>query len=213
MSRLRTLAACVVAAISCCCAAHAVTLTFDDVPSGTKLALTDYMADYRVAFDDSFQAVDHTTSLWGPPVSPHNVLLWSGSGSTLELGARVFFGYYTSSYAERDDIRAVRAYFSTQSNVTVKITAYHSIEHGMVPVTTVVIGSAEGLWTNRYVEITSPDTPFDMLLFEGVNSPDELLHFCVDDMTVVPVPEPGSLVALLAGLTGLGGLALRRRRG
>ena len=38
---------------------------------------------------------------------------------------------------------------------------------------------------------------------------DELAHFCADDMTINPVPEPAPILALAAGLMGL---ILRRRR-
>lgn len=71
---------------------------------------------------------------------------------------------------------------------------------------------AETQWTgpmdwwldlNVYNEVTMPIATVTNPL-DGVR-----MHITV----YAPVPEPGSLVALLAGLTGLGGVALRRRRG
>ena len=62
---------------------------------------------------------------------------------------------------------------------------------------------------NRYVEISAtPDLPFYKLEFEGVNSPNDLLGFCLDDMTITLVREPSSLLALLPDvrtLIGRGG--------
>jgi len=34
----------------------------------------------------------------------------------------------------------------------------------------------------------------------------------VDDMTIVPIPEPSSLLALIGGLGAIAGLVVRRRR-
>ena len=67
------------------------------------------------------------------------------------------------------------------------------------PVTSVVIGAAGESWNNRYIGIAA-DSPFEMLQFEGVNTPNEMLGISADDMTVVPVPEPSSLVALICAL-------------
>ena len=200
----------VLAIVGFCSVAHSHTLTFDDVPSGTFLHDTFYMDTYRVAFDSLFQAADHSASSWGLPHSGSNVLVWAGSGSALELGGRILFGYYTAEYAEPDDVQSVDAYFSTDTGVMVRITAYRGIAPGTsVVVGSVVIGSPGESWDNRPVEISFPEGPFDRLDFEGVNYPEELLSLCADDMTVVPVPEPCSLLALAAGL---GALALRRRR-
>jgi hypothetical protein len=89
----------------------------------------------------------------------------------------------------------------------VRVTAYR-YPYGTP--TSVIIGAPGEAWNNRLVEIsTSPDQPFDTLDLSGVNSPDDLLGFCADDLTVNLIPEPSSLLALGGGLMGLG--LLRRR--
>ena len=208
MIKCTGLIACIVASALLCSPAYSDTLTFDDVPSGTVLRDSFYMDEYRVAFDSLFQATDHTASSWGLPHSGSNVLTWVSS--EFEYGAQINFGYFTGAYAELDDIQSVGAYFSTDVGVVVKITAHHFTppDTGVI-VTSVVIGAPGESWDNRYVEISSPNGPFNILVIEGVNSPAELLSFCADDMTIVPVPEPCSLVALGAGLLAL--IARRRR--
>jgi hypothetical protein len=96
----------------------------------------------------------------------------------------------------------------------VRITAYREnfSEHTSTFVTSIVIGAEGESWTNRYVEINSPNDPFNRLEFEYINSVSDLRGFCADDMTVTPVPEPSSILALVGGIARLGGFALRRRR-
>ena len=190
-----------------CSAGHAVTLTFDEVPSGTVLS---YTYHDRIQFA-RFQAADHTASLWGPPRSGSNVLAVTNTSYNPWIG----FGYFPGGGFHPDPVQSVFGYFSTQTGAMVRITAY-AYEHGNpnpIPVTGVIIGTADGAWENVPVEIsTAPDHPFFELDFEPVNSPDDLLGFCADDMTITLVPEPSSLLALAGALMGLGGLALRRRR-
>jgi len=200
---------CITAVVLCCSVAHGVTLTFDEVSSGTVLRYSTYGDDHRVSFSDDFRATDHTGSGWGPPRSGSNVLTSSGSAYS-----RLLFGYYTPSDIEPDPAQSVTAYFSTELDAMVRITAYHIAEaQPAVLITSVVIGASGKSWNNRYIEMSaSPGLSFEMLEFEGVNSADDLLGFCADDMTITLVPEPSSLIAVAGGLAGLGGMALRRRR-
>jgi hypothetical protein len=122
------------------------------------------------------------------------------------------FGRLLATGLDLDPIQSVGAYFSTDMGTTVRITAYHHMSGTYVAVTSTVIGAPGESWNNRYVEITSPQSPFDMLAFEGVNSPDDLLGFCADDMNITYIPEPSSLLTLAGGMASLGGFALRRPR-
>jgi len=206
---------CVVATSLSCPMAYGLTLTFDEVPSGTGLLGSSfYVTTYRVWFASPFQAVDHTDSTWGPQHSGTNVLAWDARDtSSLDLGGLIDFGYFTGAEADPDDIRSVGAYFSTQPGVMIAITAYHYTTDGPpVSVANVVIGGPAECWKNQFVEISSPNGPFSMLEFRGVKSPNDLLGFCLDDMTITPVPEPPSLAALICGLAGVGGVVIKRRR-
>ena len=194
----------------CCCVARGSTLTFDEVPSGTSLLLSSYyMHHFRVDFTCPFEAADHTASTWGPPRSGTNVLAWESSGSYLSLGGRINFGYLTSTTVDWDEVRSVGAYFSTDLGAMVRVTAR---TYG-AEVASVVIGAPGESWDNRYVEIAAPPgSSFCQLFIYGVNSEQELMSFCMDDMMVTYVPEPSSLLALSAGLVSAGALLRRRRR-
>jgi hypothetical protein len=166
------------------------------------------MSNYRVGFACPFEAADHTGSTWGPPHSGTNVLAWESSGSYLSLGGRINFGYLTSTTVDWDEVRSVGAYFSTDLGAMVRVTAR---TYG-AEVASVVIGAPGESWNNRYVEISFPGSSFCLLRFDGVNSEQELMSFCMDDMTVTYVPEPSSLLALCAGLVPAGAMLGRRRR-
>lgn len=199
----------IAAMIMSCSVAYGVTLTFDEVPSGTVLHFSSYASNNRVFFSEDFRASDHTGSSWGPPHSGSNVLTSVGGAYS-----RILLGDITVNYAHFDAIQSVSAYFSTNAGAMVRITAYH-IPPGEpeFAVGSVVIGALGESWDNRPVEITtSPNSPFEMLTFEGVNSPTDLLGFSADDMMITLIPEPSSLLALAGGLGALG-LGLRRRRG
>ena len=198
---------CMIAVVLLQTVAHGVTVTFDEVASGTQLRSV-YAWDQGVTFSDDFIATDHLGSPWGPPHSPSNVLTSVGSSFSW-----VMFGH-GGPPVPPDPVHSVAAYFGTSSGAMIRITATHlSMSSGPVFVTCLVVGAAGESWDNRYIEIsTTPDVPFDTLRFEGVNSQSDLLGFCLDDMTITLVPEPSSLLALAGGLAGLAGITLRRRR-
>ena len=81
---------------------------------------------------------------------------------------------------------------------------YHS------PIGSIQIGGTGESWDNRYIEVDSPTGAINSVGFEAVSS-GALSGFCLDDLSVTPVPEPSSLAALFCGLVGVGGVVVRRR--
>ena len=181
--------------------ARPATLTFDESLQGHKTLPDYYSSVYGVELDYGFSVVDHTGSVWGAPHSGANVLLSDTSMSYEAIrltDVRTGFPAYTYS---------VGGYFSTQPGVVLQMTGVHYGSHD--PVASVLIGTPGGSWNNVHVEISSHEG-INVVSFVEV-TPGALRHFCVDDMTFDLVPEPSSLLALVAGLGGLGGMVWRRR--
>ncbi|MGC8862930.1 MAG: PEP-CTERM sorting domain-containing protein [Armatimonadota bacterium] len=66
-------------------------------------------------------------------------------------------------------------------------------------------------WTQFSGQVTATGTSMTIFLdCEIAGSNNKAASF--DGITIEPVPEPGSVIAVLTGLIGLGGLAVRRRR-
>ena len=169
-----------------------VTLTFDEFPSGTVLSDSSYS---RVSFSSDFQVTDHVGSLWGFPHSGTNVLTSTGMGWS---SPHIAFG----DPGHLDRVESLGAYFSTDTSVVIGLVAYRP---GFQEVARVLIGAPGESWNNRFVEIKAAGgLTFSMLELYGVNSPNDLLGFCLDDMTITLVPEPSSLLALAGGLGALG---------
>ena len=151
---------------------------------------------------------EHTSPLCAPILisrNTSNVLIYTGGPP--DLRPSLAFGHFSIHGAQPYSVSLVSAYFSTYSGAVVRVTAYDGNE----AVVSVLIGGDSQSWNNKLVEISSPGKTFHELIFEGVNSPEDILHFCMDDMSVTPIPEPSSLLALLAGLGGFGGMIWRRR--
>jgi hypothetical protein len=181
--------------------ACALTLTFDDVPVGP-----DGLLNYRplgVSFSSVFQAADHSKSIWGPPHSGSNVLVWvyPGYGSVDTIGL-VKDHQPCPAYS-------VGGYFSTEPGTVLQITGYHSTRYEP-PLAWATIGSSSGAWNNVYVEISSPQLIGEIEL-KPVTT-DAFNHFCMDDMTINYVPEPSCLSLLTLALASVGVGRLRRRR-
>lgn len=199
--KLLHLAVTIVITVSLCCTAQAYVLTFDDVPTGSSPDIGVY---YSITYGIDLQfpnleVVNHTGSQWGPPHSGNNVLVTAasfhnGSFTTMFKGQAVWSVY------------SFGAFFSTEQDAVLQMVGYAGgLDH---PVASAYIGGTGQSWHNEYVEISSPAGDIGMVEFYPISA-DAFHHFCLDDLTVVPVPEPGSLVALCAGMIPL---AFRRRR-
>ncbi len=189
------LAALILIVFACSSSSWGYVATFDDVPVGQDLSY--YLQLYGLSMAYGWHVVDSAASGWGTPHSGTQSVVWNGNSSG---GA---FGFGVDGVSEHS-VRSVGAYFTTQPGVLLQL----SDLDGRFAAS---IGSTEG-WTNRYVQIGS--YPFDIrsAFIVGISSPDAIYHFSMDDLTIVPVPEPSSLLALLAGIGGFGALLRRRRR-
>jgi hypothetical protein len=204
------LSVCIMISMLLCAAAKAIVVDFDAVPSGTVLQGSDYAYSNRLSFSAEFRATDHTDWDWGRPHSGSNVLT-SVEQLCPPIYPFVHLGYFTTHDYDPDPVQSVSAFFSTQTGAMVRVTAYRPGVSDFVPVVSTVIGAEGESWDNTRVELsTTPDLPFELIRFEGVNSPDDLTGFCLDDMTITLIPEPSSLLALAGGLAALG--FLRRRK-
>jgi len=189
--------------ISCQCFAGGFTVSFDDFSPGKELYYYDQGIN-SVCFN-SYEVIDHSESTWGQPHSGKNVLGWSGNGSPL-----VAFGNADYNGRPLVNMQHFGVYFSTTLGtvLNLKIYKYHP-PHGVL-IQNIRIGSTTEAWDNKYIEMYSPTGDINGFMLEAV-SQGALSGFCLDDLTVTPVPEPSSILALLGGLAGIGGIAWRRR--
>lgn len=199
--KLLQLAIAITITATMCCPVQAYVLTFDDVPTGTLGSY--YNTTYGISLDYlDLVVVDHTGSQWGPPNSGSNVLVVAPGFSNSRLDT-MFKGQAVWS------VYSFGAFFSTEESVVLQMVGYNGGLDN--PVSSAYIGGTGQSWHNEYVEINSPAGNISMVEFYPVSA-DAFHHFCLDDLTVVPVPEPSSLLALLAGLGSVGGVMLKRRR-
>jgi hypothetical protein len=204
MMRLRILLTSIAVLTFCCSSAlWAYTLAFDDIPIGANLG---YYSDQYGVFFSSWTSVDSATLGWGQSHSGANVAMWSGSPGT---GAFAWFGHRENGEPVYKSVSSLGAYFSTDTDAVIRMVGY-STAGGWKSVASATIGGSGQSWSNRYLEISSQAGDIEWVIFEGVSSPDARYHFYLDDMTVVPVPEPSSILPLAAGLLWL--VPIRRRR-
>ena len=209
MRNLVTLLLCVLVTALGCGGANAYTMTFDDLPTAS---LVPYGQLHGAWFAEAFRSANHwpTNVTWGHSHSGANVVVWAGDpGDVARLDFALNPPYYPEPYRYPYSVSSLSAWFGTNTSAMVTLTAYRN--DGTV-VDSVVIGATGEKWENRYVEIAPQAGAMDYFVFQGVNSPDDLLNFCADDMTIVPVPEPSSLGTLGLALACAGGRLMRRRR-
>ena len=187
---------------SLCCTAQAYVLTFDDVPiGGDPDIVLYYFTTYGIDLEfPNLEVVDHTGSQWGPPHSGNNVLV-TAEGFHNDRFTTMFKGQAVWS------VFSFGAFFSTEQDVVLQMVGSSNGQ----PVTSAYIGAVGESWNNKYVEIGSPAGDISEVDFYPVSA-DAFHHFCLDDLTVIPVPEPTSLAALSLALLPIAGV-IRRRRG
>ena len=179
-----------------CSGVYAFTLTFDDIPAEQSWD-TYYFNLYDIHFK-WFYLEDHANSSWGTPHSGNNVLV--GCEGYFNLKKLIGPPYMNS----------VAAYFGTEMGAVIRMECYQNLLD-TTPITCVDIGASGESWNNHYVEINSP-VPFELVVFRNISSSYPMPKFCIDDLTIEPVPEPSSILALIGGIAGLGGFVLRRRK-
>jgi len=189
--------------LSCQCYAGGFTVSFDEFLPGSETFYYDQGIN-SVGFT-SFIVLDHSNSEWGQPHSGNNVIGWSGNGYP-----RISFGFADYNGRPLVNMQHFGAYFSTTYGTMLRMVVYRNFPPHGTPIQTIHIGSATEAWENKYVEMDSPTGEINGFMLEAV-SQGALSGFCLDDLNVTPVPEPSSLLALLGGLAGIGGIALRRR--
>jgi hypothetical protein len=164
--------------------ACAFTLSFDDVGVGQDVSY--YQSTYGVAMTPGWRVINSQSCGWDTPQSGEQAVVWAGDAS---YAAGLDFGF--ADGASEYKAQRVGAYFTTAPGVIIRMSGYGS------RVVTATIGDSVGAWVNRYVEIASP-TGFAYVHFTSVSPSDARYHFTMDDLTIVPVPEPASVVGLAA---------------
>lgn len=204
--------------------ANAYTVTFDDVPTGTRPSC--YFVDNNLYISNAFSVVDYSTSSWGHPHSGNNVL--TVVSSIYSPCIRLMSPYYDSSGRPCVDadgngisINAsyFGAYFSTPAGVEIKMSIFKYVGSNLVttPIAEMTIGSRYEAWNNKLIDYYSNSGEINEVRFDLIwaqppppgNSPGIL---CLDDLTVTPVPEPSSLVTLGLSLIPLASCAMRREK-
>ncbi|MHB1459472.1 MAG: PEP-CTERM sorting domain-containing protein [Armatimonadota bacterium] len=201
MNTLR-LMCCLISLMFTCSPSGAYTLTFDDVPAG-HVSRDLYGPEYGAWDAGDFIVLDHSNSTWGRPHSGNNVL---GVSNVVNGAGVLKFSYPAMNY----NVRTLSGYFSTQQDVQIAVKGHSS--YSSEETIDTVIGGAGIALENVYLEIPISAAGATFIEFTGLNLPSELLGFCVDDLTITPVPEPSSLAALTLGLTPLGIAGLRKMK-
>lgn len=205
--RRTVLVSAIVSQLLCCftLAASAYTLSFDDISAGGGLA--SYGEQYGAFFGSDWEVADGIQSGWGQPHSGANVAVWNGPP---DHGATAWFGYKVRGEAFEVGVQSLGAYVSTRVGATLRMVGYATSPWREVAA--VSVGDSNQSWSDRYVEMSSKAAGIEWLVFEPVGPLDARNQFCMDDLTVTPVPEPSSLVALCVGAGALVAVARRRRR-
>lgn len=188
----------------CPLAANAFTITFDDISNMSQL-FPYTCSGVDVIFQSSHYGIlDATNNSWCAPHSGNNAL--AGTGSIMLMHGP--YGPDGGTFVPADYFSA---YFSTKPNVVVQLVFYNYSKWKEVG--SITIGKRNESWNNTFVEFDPGSNYFDYVGCQIVNLPYEAEEpfICMDDVTINPVPEPSGILALLAGVAGIGGMAWRRR--
>ena len=210
MRRLFLFVSVVLVVLGCSPALWAYTLTFDDIPVGQDLSY--YSEQYGVMWFSGFQVVDQSQFSWSQAHSGTKVLVWTNTNPLWAVGWE--FGADPADFPDTSfppyNVQSVGAYFSTDMGQVLTFAGY---SNSGTAVASAIIGSSKESWQDHYVEIVSQAGDIAFVDIIGVSSVDARLRFSLDDLTVVPVPEPSSLATFGAlSLCAAGGLLVKRRR-
>lgn len=181
--------------------ATAVVVNFDDLPYEFVLTGTNYAG---LSWEQGNAGYQGNIGAWhtppaknsNPNTPPHNVI--NAWGSTL-IGIRF-----------PTPVNFEGAFFASQGDPSLPLTPGVRVHGYLLGVETEVTGWFTDLDTHPdWFAVNLGNV--DRIVFESIPTEGGGGWYGMDDLTYTPVPEPSSILALLTGLVGIGGIAVRKR--